>query len=177
MTSLNLTGWGKDESLTNVKNMTKTFLDDSSLTGITVGEDEVWNLKNCTTMQTTFKNCKSLNQDMGFLQLSDKLTFMKWTFENCSSLTELDLSKWDTKNVGGNINQMFKDCSNLTTIYVSDSFVISNTGISDMFIGCSKLEGGKGTKQKEMSNQNYSKYAHIDGGPTNPGYFTDINDR
>ncbi len=172
LTELNLTGWGNGNNLTKVTSMVKTFQGDSSLTSITVGADEVWDLKSVTTMQATFENCKSLNQDMGFLRLSDKLTFMKWTFKNCTSLTELDLSGWNTRNVGGNINEMFNNCSNLTTIYVSDSFVITNTSVGDMFKDCKKLKGEKNTAYANMSDAASSKYAHIDGGEENPGYFT-----
>ena len=152
--------------------MVNTFQGDSSLTSITVGADEVWDLKSVTTMQTTFENCSSLNQDLGFLQLSDKLTFMKWTFKNCTSLTELDMSRWNTRNVGANINETFRDCTNLTTIYASDSFVIYNTSVNDMFTGCSNLRGGMETAFSAMSNPASSKYARIDGGQENPGYFT-----
>ena len=40
-----------------------------------------------------------------------------------------------------------------------------------MFTGCEQLVGGKGTVyDEEHSNHDY---AHIDGGTTNPGYFTE----
>jgi hypothetical protein len=42
-----------------------------------------------------------------------------------------------------------------------------------MFRGCDKLVGGKGTKYR-VTNVDKT-YAHIDGGESNPGYFTDRN--
>ncbi|MBP5421274.1 MAG: leucine-rich repeat protein, partial [Paludibacteraceae bacterium] len=39
----------------------------------------------------------------------------------------------------------------------------------EMFYGCSKLVGGAGTKCKGGN----ATYAHIDGGPSNPGYLTE----
>ena len=43
-----------------------------------------------------------------------------------------------------------------------------------MFDVCYSLVGGKGTAYSS-SNPKDKTYAHIDGGPSNPGYFTDKN--
>ena len=43
-----------------------------------------------------------------------------------------------------------------------------------MFKNCTNLVGGKGTTWNE-SNPMDKTYAHIDGGPSNPGYFTAKN--
>ena len=40
----------------------------------------------------------------------------------------------------------------------------------DMFYSCSSLVGGAGTIYDE--NHTDGEYAHVDGGPDNPGYFT-----
>ena len=45
---------------------------------------------------------------------------------------------------------------------------------SDMFTGCTSLVGGQGTAYNS-SNPKDKTYAHIDGGTSNPGYFTDKN--
>ena len=66
---------------------------------------------------------------------------------------------------------MFYSAKNLTTIYVSKLFVVSeNTTGSGMFQSCENLVG-------EMNSRpQWGKYgiayAHIDGGESNPGYFT-----
>ena len=44
---------------------------------------------------------------------------------------------------------------------------------SDMFTGCTSLVGGMGTTYDE--NHVDKTYAHIDGGTSNPGYFTAKN--
>ena len=41
----------------------------------------------------------------------------------------------------------------------------------EMFSNCSKLVGGAGTKYN-TSNPTDKTYAHVDEGPSNPGYFT-----
>lgn len=98
----------------------------------------------------------------------------------CSELTTLDLSNFDTKNAT-NMYHIFVNCGKLITIYASDKFVTdkfqngldTNDAIidsRDMFSGCTSLVGGSGTT---YNSSNVDKtYAHIDGGTSNPGYFT-----
>ena len=43
-----------------------------------------------------------------------------------------------------------------------------------MFYNCTSLVGGQGTTW-DASNPTDKTYAHIDGGPSNPGYFTAKN--
>ena len=45
-----------------------------------------------------------------------------------------------------------------------------------MFMNCDKLVGGKGTAYND-ANAKDKTYAHIDGGTSNPGYFTKKPDR
>ena len=70
------------------------------------------------------------------------------------------------------MRNMFMTCRNLQTIYVSDSWSTKYVTMSDkMFRNCSKLVGGQGTT---YSSSHVDKtYARIDGGPSNPGYFTE----
>lgn len=71
------------------------------------------------------------------------------------------------------MNNMFRDCNSLTTIYASSSFVTTGLrgyGVTDVFKNCTSLVGGAGTA---YSSSNTDKtYARIDGGPSAPGYFT-----
>ena len=89
-------------------------------------------------------------------------------FSDCSELTELDLSSFDTAKVEY-MNYMFRGCYKLTAIYVSDKFITNQVvDASDMFTSCFALIGGNGIQYTDS----YLSYAHIDGGPSNPGYFT-----
>lgn len=65
---------------------------------------------------------------------------------------------------------MFNGCSGLTTIYASETFKIDDSKGGGMFSGCTSLVGGAGTTYD--STQIGGNYAHIDGAPENPGYFT-----
>ena len=74
-----------------------------------------------------------------------------------------------TKMIG-----MFYRCTNLRTIYVGSGWsTAAVTDSNDMFRSCSSLVGGQGTAY-DVNHLDVS-YAHIDGGPSNPGYFTDKN--
>jgi surface protein len=93
-------------------------------------------------------------------------------FESCSQLTSLDLSGFNTSKVTS-MNWMFFSCFRLKTIYVGDGWSTAAVTYSDdMFYYCSALVGGQGTTWNE-SNPKDKTYAHIDGGPSNPGYFTE----
>ena len=71
---------------------------------------------------------------------------------------------------------MFSDCDHLQTIYVSDEWSIASLLLlnpSGTFTGCTSLVGGQGTAYDPAHTG--ADYAHIDGGTSNPGYFTDKN--
>jgi hypothetical protein len=64
----------------------------------------------------------------------------------------------------------------LTTIYASDKFVTTNvTKSTYMFRKQGAIVGGAGTVWAGHGDS--IQYARIDGGPDNPGYFTDIADK
>ena len=90
-------------------------------------------------------------------------------FNGCSGLTKLDLPGFDTKN-NPKTGHMFQNCSNLTTILVSDAW--SNGSITStelMFHNCNSLVGGQNTTVGSVYD---GSYARIDGGTSQPGYFT-----
>lgn len=122
------------------------------------------------TELTTIEGIENLN--------TSEVTSMRSMFSTCSKLTSLDLSNFNTANVT-NMDYMFTNCYALETIYVSDSWSVDNviaTASSrkpgfNMFNVCYKLVGGQGTTYNG-SNPKDKTYAHIDGGASNPGYFT-----
>ena len=101
-------------------------------------------------------------------------TEMESMFRACESLTELDLSSFDTRNVT-NTYTMFADSPALRKIYVSEKWSLGSVYGHGMFDGCPSLVGGAGTTFD--SNYIDESYAHIDGGSSNPGYFTNIADK
>ena len=127
---------------------------------------------NVTDMTQMFDGCSSLtNLDVSNFD-TQHVESMINMFADCNSLTSLDLSSFDTHNVTL-IWQMFYRCSSLTTIYCGDMWNMDNirSGQSSfMFDGCTSLVGDKGTVYDP--NHTDLAYAHADGGPEDPGYFT-----
>ena len=182
----NDTGWDTDGTKSNV---TKVVFDPSfagarptttygwfygmqnleSITGMSY-----LNTSEVTNMAWMFTNCKKLTSlDLSHFNTS-KVTNMNSMFGACWGLTSLDFSSFNTSKVT-NMYNMFYGCTNLRTIYVGSGWsTAAVTSSSDMFFNCTSLVGGQGTTYSS-SNPTDKTYAHIDGGPSNPGYFTDKN--
>ena len=157
-----------------------------------------FNTSNVTNMRYMFGDSQATTLDlsnfdtskvryMGFMFSSSKATILDLSSFNTSKVTNmramfsssqattLDLSNFDTSNVT-NMSYMFNTSTNLKTIYVGDKFNTNNvTSSANMFTDSTKLVGGAGTKYD--STKIDKAYAHIDGGTSNPGYFTDIADK
>lgn len=153
---------------TNVINMGAMFSGCSGLLTLNVSN---FNTTKVTSMWSLFEGCSSLTSlDVTDFNTSN-VTSINSMFMGCSSLVSLDLSNFNTSNVV-NMESLFTSCSNLTTIYVSDTFVVATEVPNDsvLFSGCTLLIGGNGTRYNAYYI--YKAYAHIDGGASNPGYFT-----
>ena len=125
-----------------------------------------------TDMSVMFSGCQALTTlDVTHFNTS-AVTNMSYMFCECQALTTLDLSNFNTSAVTA-MSEMFRDCQALTTIYASADFVVTQvTSSGNMFINMStNLVGGAGTRWAS-SNLVDKTYAHIDGGTSNPGYFT-----
>ncbi len=123
---------------------------------------------NVTNMYGMFSGSKATTLDVSNFDTSN-VTNMISMFYN-SKATTLDVSNFDTSNVTS-MNAMFNSSINLKTIYVSDKFKTGKVTSSNyMFSSCTALVGGAGTKYN--SSHVDKAYAHIDGGTSNPGYFT-----
>ena len=152
----------------NVTDMSSMFYGCSSITSLDLSHFNTAKVKN---MGGLFRDCsglKSVNLS-GFITAS--VSYMNQMFYGCSNLTSLDLSSFNTRVVVFS-NGMFMNCNNLVTIYASDEWSTQYTmAHSGMFTGCTSLVGGMGTTYDP--NHVDAAYAHIDGGPSNPGYFTE----
>ena len=151
----------------NVTNMKYMFYACQQLTSIDVSH---FNTANVTDMSNMFDGCNALSSlDLSSFNTAN-VTDMSYMFYYCIGLTSLDLSSFNTANVT-NMEWMFAS-SNLSTIYVGDGWSTDAvTSSTEMFGYCNYLTGGMGTAF-DYSHTNKA-YAHIDGGPSNPGYFTD----
>ena len=163
LTSLDVSGFKTD----NVKLMNEMFRGCSSLKTLDVSG---FKTDNVTWMMSMFRDCSSLTTlDVSGFK-TDNVTNMYYLFYGCSSLTTLDVSGFKTDNVT-EMHYLFSRCSSLTTIYASEPWNMPNVITSHgLFEHCYNLVGGAGTKYN--FNHTGAEYAHIDGGPDNPGYFT-----
>ena len=155
-----------------------------------------FNTEKVTDMYAMFKDCSKLTSlDLSSFN-TDKVTNMKYMFYGCSKLTSLDLSSFNTANITDmhamfarceslmgldlssfntekvtSMSYMFQNCNKLTKVYVEEKWSTSAVVSSiDMFRNCSSIKGELGTTFDE--NHVDASYARIDGGPSNPGYFS-----
>ena len=166
LTSIDLSSFNTE----NVTNMGGMFTACWNLTSLDV---KGFNTQNVTEMTFMFQTCSGLSSlDVSHFNTA-KVTETHGMFRHCSGLEILDLSNFNTEKVE-EIRYMFEGCSSLKTIYVGESWSTANVKYGDeMFTGCTNLVGGAGTVY-DADHVDYS-YAHIDGGASNPGYFTDKN--
>ena len=86
-----------------------------------------------------FSSCDSLERIVGMEYLhTENVTTMLDMFKSCSSLTSLDLSQFNTAKVT-TMQRMFNGCSALTSLDLSSFNTQSVTNMVDMFYGCSSL--------------------------------------
>ena len=157
----------------NVTNMYCMFESCHDLTGLDVSS---FNTSNVTDMSFMFNYCNGLtNLDVSGFNTSN-VTKMSNMFFNCCGLTSLDLSSFNTSKVT-DMKYMFESCTDLSTIYVGSGWstaAVPTTNSTSMFLGCTNLVGGMGTTYD--TNHVDKTYAHIDGGPSNPGYFSEFKE-
>ena len=161
----------------NVHYMAVMFQDCRAMTSIDVSS---FNTQKVEYMTGMFSGCTGLTTlDLSRFNTRSAIS-LEGMFSGCTGLTSLDLSSFSTTNVN-NTYAMFYNCTGLTTIYVSSGW--SSAGITQssyMFNDCTSLVGGQGTTFD--ANHIDAEYARIDGGASNPGYFTaksqrgDVND-
>ena len=196
-----ITGLNKFDTK-NVTNMQAMFFGASSLTSYDIstfntskvtnmsqmfagGNEKVISLdlsnfdtKNVTDMSYMFAGGRGLKS----LNISSfdttNVTDMSGMFSGVENIETLDISSFNTSSIT-NMSGMFKGDKKMKTIYVSNDFVSKGTDSTNMsfkmFYNCTNLIGGAGTTYN-LSRIDIN-YAHIDGGPSNPGYFTDIADK
>ena len=87
-----------------------------------------------------------------------------------SSLESIDISNFDLSSAT-NVNSMFRNMSNLRTIYSTSSWNIpSETVSNNMFEEDTNLVGGAGTTYVRYKSAEYARIDDPENGK--PGYFT-----
>ena len=154
----------------NVTNMHGMFNCCQSLSHLNISN---FNTSVVTDMSSMFDGCRSLsNIDLVHFDTSNVKT-MEWMF-SYSGIEFLDLTNFDTSNLS-NMSYMFYNSDYLSTIYVGELWNLEKVTAADcIFDLCRSLVGGMGTQYEEDHSD--ISYAHIDEGPSNPGYLTTYSD-
>ena len=155
----------------NVTDMSGMFADCDSLKMVNMNG---LNTSKVTTFEGMFRNCGSLKTlDLSGL-CTDSLTNMSEMFQFCENLERVDMRGFNTSKVT-TFEYMFSACRSLTTIYVEPGADWRSTTANSnyMFMGCSKLVGGNGTKY-DYNNESATR-ALADGLNGQPGYFTALD--
>ncbi len=170
LTSLDLSNFNTE----NVLNMGSMFknckslknLDLSNFNTSSVRYDGFW-----LGFEGMFSGCSSLTSlDISHFN-TENADVLSDMFMECRSLTSLDLSSFDTRKIHY-ISQMFANCEKLKTVYVGTNWSTEGLwpSVSTVFEGCVSLVGGAGTTFD--ADHIDATYAHVDGGPSYPGYLT-----
>ena len=160
-----------DVSNFNTAEVTKMrcmFYDCNALESLDVSN---FNTAKVTDMEDMFFGCQTVKT----LDLSNfntaKVTSMKEMFRNCVAMTSVNIRDFKV-TASTSTTYMFYNCPELTTIYcLNDLSVVSDRSAYLMFGTSEKLKGEEGTTY--TSSAPYASYAHLDGGASNPGYFSD----
>ena len=106
---------------------------------------------NTSSFTVTAIAAKSL---LEVLEINVNITDMQYMFSNCTNLTSLDVSNWDTSKVT-NMSAMFWGCSNLTLLDVSNFDTSNVIDMYAMFYGCRLLT------ELDVSNFDTSKVTNM----------------
>ncbi len=144
------------------------------------------NTSACTTMQSVFAACKSLTEIAGIEEFNtSNVTTLQAMFSDCLKIKVLDLSSFNTANVT-NMQHMFyvdgsTNTNSLQTIYVGAGWTtekVTNVAANNyMFVRCTNLIGGSGTRYASDETKWGVEYARVDGGTAAPGYLTHISQK
>lgn len=113
-------------------------IDDSSMyVAYIQGNGKIIANSNSLGLFSGFTNLESI-ENIELLDTSN-VTNMEAMFRSCSNLKEIDLSNFDTRNVTSMLS-MFSSCRSLTSIDVSNFDTSKVRNLSTMFANCSLLE-------------------------------------
>ena len=134
---------------------------------------ENWDVSQAENIEYMFNGSNLIN-----IRLPDftnsKINSIASTFKNNKNVQNIDLTRINMNNIN-NLTEAFKNNTNLKTIYVQEDYKYKSANYSNTFFDCLSLVGGAGTKYDPTFID--STAARIDGGPSNPGYFTAISQK
>ena len=154
----------------NLTNASAMFKDCTNLPSFNCYSFNTGNIRNMSEM---FSGCNILTtvQNLTFNQARNT----KEMFKDCTSLTTINLGSSGLSNLQDGTS-MFEGCSALTTITVDNNVRRLPVAAikTDVFKGCTSLEGSNGTKYNDDKTSGI--YFSVDYGAICPGYLTCSDD-
>jgi surface protein len=100
-----------------------------------------WNTSNVNNMNSMFDGCSTLKKIIGLENLNvENVKDMDFMFSGCKELSEINISKWNTKNLNFS-RLMFNKCYKLKNIIGIENFKTDNIyKANSMFNSCKKLK-------------------------------------
>lgn len=132
---------------------------------------ETWDLPKFTSLRCTFYRATMSELHLPKLYNVDD---MNNAFSFNPNLKTIDLSTIGFRNKI-DWTEAFRHCTSLSKINVSKDYTSTNVQTENTFNDCTSLVGGSGTKYDPTFID--STGARIDGGVSNPGYFTAISQK
>lgn len=132
---------------------------------------ETWDLPKVTSLRCTFYRATMSELHLPKLYNVDD---MNNAFSFNPNLKTIDLSTIGFRNKI-DWTEAFRHCTSLSKINVSKDYTSTNVQTENTFNDCTSLVGGSGTKYDPTFID--STGARIDGGSSNPGYFTAISQK
>ena len=152
-----------------VVSMLRMFEECSALKRLDISN---FNTEEVTSMCGMFAGCKALSSINVSNFDTKKVDDMDQMFSWCSSITMLNVNNFNVENVTV-MSSMFQSCTALERIICDGDWSPTGAGV-DMFVGCNKLVGGKGTTYDAEHTD--ETYAVTDGLNGKKGYFTSASD-
>lgn len=134
-------------------------------------------------IESAVKNAKITSTKMWFCSMPNlttvegleninwsNVTDVSYMFADDVKLPSMDLRKMNL--TGKKCDYMFQNCSALKTIYCDNDYTTTLSSGTQMFYGCSSLQGQRGTTYTYSHAD--ASYARPDGGTVAPGYFTGV---
>ena len=166
--SLTLTGLNTEK----VTSMYQMFQNCSSLQTLDLS---MFNTARVGDMRYLFSGCTSLiNIGLSSFTMSN-ISYLDYMFKDCSSITTLNLSTFNIGSRSPSIKEMFKGCTQLQNIYVSNLWTLAKRTDADVFSGCTALVGEDGTTY-DASAVTAAKAHYASGGYLRKGTQTPDNE-
>ena len=161
--------YDKEQTLRGgLTNITDLSADDADKVTTVKIESAVKNA-NITSTYMWFSDMPNLTTVEGLENINwSKVTNVSYMFADDDKLPSIDLRKMNL--TGKKCDYLFQNCSALKTIYCDDDYTSTLSSSTQMFYGCSSLQGQRDTKYS--SSHTDASYARPDGGTIAPGYFT-----